>query len=212
MAMARSVSLAGSALCSLLVAGPAPAFAQQEIQVAGPYFHRPAGTVYPERIGDFQRSNLVRYDADGRDVSASYNLATEQGRLLITVYIYPAPQTASAEARASACAQEVEAANNSIANKLGNPAPDERGAAFAAAGVDRSLGHRSVYRFSIPFDGRVQAIRSEAHLYCYVGGQWLVKYRVSAPVAVETKAAVETFIRTGPWPGRGSADTVALAD
>jgi hypothetical protein len=50
----------------------------------------------------------------------------------------------------------------------------------------------------------VQEIRSEAHLYCYVGGDWLVKYRVSAPVAVETGGPVEAFIRDGPWPGRSA--------
>ena len=81
-----------------------------------------------------------------------------------------------------------------------------------AKGIDRKLGHRSVYRFASPFDDRVQEIRSEAHLYCYVGGDWLVKYRVSAPVAVETRGAVETFIRTGPWPGRSSSETIARLD
>lgn len=77
-------------------------------------------------------------------------------------------------------------------------------------GSDRRLRHRSTFRFRSPFDDKVQEINSEAHLYCYVGGDWLVKYRVSAPVAVDTRRAVESFIRQGPWPGRGRAETIAL--
>jgi hypothetical protein len=62
------------------------------------------------------------------------------------------------------------------------------------------------------FDREVQAVRSEAHLYCYVGGDWFVKYRVSAPVAVTAPGAVEAFIRTGPWPGRSSPEIHARLD
>lgn len=59
------------------------------------------------------------------------------------------------------------------------------------------------------FDGEIRPVRSEVHLYCYVAGDWFVKYRVTAPLAVTAPAAVEAFIRTGPWPGRGMARTVA---
>ena len=66
------------------------AAAQNEVETRGPYVHREAGAVFPVRVGEFRRSELYSYDRDGRDVSASYNLATPEGRLLITVYIYPA--------------------------------------------------------------------------------------------------------------------------
>ena len=39
----------------------------------------------------------------------------------------------------------------------------------------------------------------------YVGGDWMVKYRISAPVAVKAGNQVRRFIRNGPWPGRSSA-------
>ena len=180
------------------------AAAQRPVGVEGDYVHGPAHAVYPVRIGGFKRSDIYQYDQEGKDVSASYNLATPAGRLLITVYIYPAPP-ASRSGRAEVCEQEFGAVGSTISSQHGNVAPFERGPAFRVKGIGRRLAHRSVYRFSIPFDDRVQEIRSEAHLYCYVGGDWLVKYRVSAPVAVETRGPVEAFIRDGPWPGRSSS-------
>jgi hypothetical protein len=180
-----------------------PAAAQREVLSEEAYVHGPARAVFPVQVGEFRRSKLLQYDREGKNVSASYNLTTPAGRLLITVYIYPAAAAAAAE-RPLLCGEEFASANAAISSQHGNAAPVERGAALPAEGVDRSLGHRSVYRFASPFDERVQEIRSEAHLYCYVGGDWLVKYRVSAPAAVETGGQVEAFIRAGPWPGRSS--------
>jgi hypothetical protein len=191
------VALAGSAI------GWAPISAQREVTVEGDYVHGPAHAVYPLRVGDFRRSQILQYDERGEDVGASYNLATPEGRLLITVYIYPAAP-AVASAREGRCDEEFAAVNSAISSQHDNAQPLEEGAALPVGGVDASLTHRSAYRFSSPFGDRVQEIRSEAHLYCYVGGGWLVKYRVSAPVAVKTRRPVEAFIRNGPWPGRSS--------
>jgi len=186
------------------VPGWQPAAAQREIRTPNTYVHGPARALYPVQVGDFRRSDIYQYDSEGKDVSASYNLATPAGRLLITVYIYPAA-AAAPSARAKACADEFGIVNTAISSQHENVAPLERGEALAVAGSHPGLGHRSVYRFASPFDDKVQEIRSEAHLYCYVGGDWLVKYRVSAPAGVEARGPVETFIRNGPWPGRTSA-------
>jgi hypothetical protein len=195
----------------LALAFSQPAAAQHEVVTDGPYVHGPARAVYPLQVGEFRRSDIYRYDEAGMDVSASYNLATAEGRLLITVYIYPAEPAARAE-RAQRCDEEFGAAEAAISSQHGNVEPVERGQAVSAAGVDPSLRHRSVYRFGGPFDDHVQELRSEVHLYCYVGGDWLVKYRVSAPAAVATRGPVERFIRTGPWPGRSSAERIARAE
>jgi len=180
-----------------------PAAGQEEVTADGVYVHGPARAAFPVQVGEFRRAKIFRYDSAGHDVSVSYNLATPAGRLLITVYIYPAATAPRAD-RVRLCDREFGAVNNAISSQRDNVAPIEQGAALPAEGIDPSLGHRSAYRFAVPFDGRVQEIRSEAHLYCYVGGDWLVKYRVSAPAAVETRGPVEDFIRNGPWPGRSA--------
>lgn len=220
MVMAPGSVLAGIVFVALAAAGLQPAAAQREIETDGPFVHRRANAVYPLRVGGFVRSNVHQYDAEGRDVSGSYNLATPEGRLLITVYIYPAARVSSvrgrdggkAAARAMLCREEFRGVEAAISSQHQDVAPLEQGAALPLPGVDASLAHRAVYRFRAEFDERVQEIRSEAHLYCYVGGDWLVKYRVSAPVGVETRGPVEAFIRTGPWPGRSSVETIARAD
>jgi hypothetical protein len=180
-----------------------PAAAQREVAAQGPYFHGPARALFPVQVGKFRRSTILQYDLEGKDVSASYDLATPAGRLLITVYIYPATAAPPA-ARAGLCDQEFGIVSTVLSSQHGDAAPVEQGAALPAEGIERRLGHRAVYLFTSPFDDRVQEIRSEVHLYCYAGGDWLVKYRVSAPAAVNTGRPVKAFIRNGPWPGRSS--------
>jgi hypothetical protein len=215
--MRNTLSLIGLAFVLAGILGSGTAAAQQQIESDGPYVHRPAQAVFPMRVGEFRRSDLYRYDPEGKDVSGSYNLATPQGRLLITVYIYPASPVANARVRdegkavvkATLCGEEFSGVNQVISQNHQGVAPLEQGEGLAVAGVQPALTHRSDFRFQTEFDGEVQEIRSEAHLYCYVGGDWQVKYRVSAPVAVETRAPVEAFIRNGPWPGRSATDTVS---
>ena len=195
----------GFLLLVLAAPGWRPAAAQQEIVTDGPYVHGPARAVFATRVGAFHRTRILRYGETGEDVSASYDLATPAGRLLITVYIYPVVRAAVGADRVTACDEEFADVNTAISSQHDNVAPLERGRALPAQGVDRKLGRRSVYRFATRFDASVQEIRSEAHLYCYVGGDWMVKYRISAPVAVKADKQVRRFIRNGPWPGRSSA-------
>jgi hypothetical protein len=207
------------AICGALIAAAAlamssaPAEAQINVQSDGPYLHKPADAVFPVQVGGFQRAAIHRYDSKGRDVSANYNLITPEGRLLVTVYIYPAPKIpgrgdGKAIARASTCAQHFSEVNQTIAGQHGGARPTEEGAGLAVPGVDPALSHRSAYRYDTYFGDHVQPVKSEAHLYCYVGDNWLVKYRVTTPAAVDTKP-VNDFIRAGPWPGRGSPESIA---
>lgn len=198
----------GFVLLAFAVAGWQPAAAQNRVETRGPYIHREAQAVFPLRVGEFRRSEVFSYDKEGRDVSASYNLAAPEGRLLITVYIYPAA-AAPAGNRAGLCEREFQTVKGAIRNQLGAVPPTEEGAGLAVPGTRPDLSHRAAYRLTVPFDSKMQTIRSEAHLYCYVGGDWFVKYRVSGPVAATAPGAVESFIRAGPWPGRSSPETIA---
>ena len=201
----------GLLLLALAAIGWQPAAAQKKVEARGPFLHREAAAVFPVRVGEFRRSDIFRYDEGGRDISASYDLATPEGRLLVTVYIYPAPAAVASE-RAERCEREFESVKGAIGEHPGGSSPIAEGPALALPGTVEGQRHRAAYRLSITFGGKAQAIRSEAYLYCYVGGDWFVKYRVSAPVAVAAPGAVETFIRTGPWPGRASSETIARID
>ena len=210
----------GLALSALILASASFAFraeaAPREIEADGPYLHRSANAVFPEKVGAFRRLSLHEYDENGRDVSASYDMATPEGRLVVTVYIYPAPALsgrgdAKQVAGATMCEQHFAGVHQVIANNNGNARPIDQGRGLAVSDVPVELSHRYTYRFRARFDEREQEVRSEAHLYCYVGGDWLVKYRATAPAAVDGQAEIADFIRRGPWPGRGSVETMALA-
>ena len=193
-------------IAALLIALPAHAAAQQRIDAPGTVAHAAAGTGFPERIGEFRRASVTRFDDSGRDISASYNLVRPEGRLLISVYVYPAsrggPAPAGAAARTSLCQREFDAVRQVIAMQHKDASVVEAGDATAPAGTEPQLSHRSVFRFRTAFDDGIEDVRSEARLYCFVGGDWLVKYRATSPTAVNAAAAIDAFIRAGPWPGR----------
>lgn len=198
-------------LAALLTA--APVAAQQRIDRPGPVAHGQAHAVFPEQVGTFRRANVVSYGANGNDISASYNLVRDGGRLLITIYIYPAARIAAGPsggdaaevARAARCLAEFQGVNGAVAQAHGGARPLESGPASAPTGVGAGLAHRSVFRLRTNFDDRMQDIRSEARLYCYVGGDWLVKYRASSSEGMDVTADIEAFIAQGPWPGRAAA-------
>lgn len=202
--------IAAAALAFALV--PAASAQPRSIERPGTVSHPGANAHFPERVGEFQRSDVVQYDADGNDVSASYNLVRGGDRLLISVYVYPAPQVASAPgsrstadvARARLCRQQMTDIGLVIENQpqYRDTRRVENGAAAAVAGLGPGLNLRSVHNFTGPFSGREQEVRSETDLYCYVDGRWLVKYRASSNAAFDVREAIDTFIRTGPWPGR----------
>ena len=197
-------------LAGLLLA--TPALAQQRIDRPGPIAHEQAGATFTEQVGDFRRASVTSFGPNGDNLSASYNLVRSGQRLLITIYIYPAARMAAAPARSSRCQAEFDGANQAVAQAQGGAQPLETGPAEAPAGVGPGLSHRSVFSLRTNFDGRVQDIRSEARLYCYVGGDWLVKYRISSPQGMDVAADIERFIAIGPWPGRAAAaepDSVA---
>ena len=201
---AAAIALAALAL-------PSGATAQERIDRRGTVAHAPAGTGFAERVGDFRRTSVVRFDPAGDNLSAGYSLDRPEGRVALTVYIYPSPRAAGgsgsgdAAARATLCAREFEDVRQAIAIHHGELAPADAGAPEALPGTDPALSHRAAFRFRTDFDGRTQEVRSEARLYCYVAGRWQVKYRVTAPAGVQADAEIDAFVRQGPWPGRTAA-------
>ena len=190
----------------------APAAAQQRIDRPGTVDHPSAGAHFPEQVGLFRRSSVVQYDPAGTDVSASYELSHGGDRLVVTVYVYPAahleagPARSGDAARATACRREIASVGQVIETQpqYHGARQLEEGAAPVVSDVAGALSLRTVHSFTASFFGSEREVRSETDLYCFVGDRWLVKYRASSNAGFDVSAAIESFIRSGPWPGRNA--------
>ncbi|HYI48100.1 MAG TPA: hypothetical protein VEX35_06500 [Allosphingosinicella sp.] len=192
------------AALALLLAMPAPAVAQpQDINAAGTVPHVAARAGFPEQVGEFRRSHVLRYDPD--DIGANYNLRRGDDFLRLSVYIYPAPRVPRPE-RAAACREVMAGIGREIDLLHPGAQRTESGEAAALPGTEPGLRFRSVHRLRTTMRSRTpEAVRRESRLYCYVGGDWLVKYYASSNAAFDVEQAIEAFVRDSPWPGRGPA-------
>jgi hypothetical protein len=185
-----------------LLALAATASAQVELEQSGPFRHVGSNTNFPEQFGEFSRSRIVRYDDPmGEDISVGYGGTVGSQRIVITEYIYPARQPAVGESRQGLCREEFDLSAAEIqkhpnAQKLGEIA------APSMAGAVPTSGYRATYTFSQSVDGTPQTLQSQIAIYCYVGGNWFVKYRASSLPDTDLNNALNRFITSGPWPGK----------
>ena len=196
--MGRMVVLAAASAC--IATGAAAQY--QEVKQTGPFRHVGSNTVFPEQVGAYQRGRIVRYDDPaGEDISVGYNVRTDAGPIILTEYVYPAPAPTPTQSRERACQEEFDVSKAAIdkhgdSRKLGEPA------APAMAGVPGALSHQASYTFTMDINGKPATLRSDLVLYCYVGGNWFVKYRASSAPTTDLLTPLGQFITTGPWPGR----------
>ena len=162
--------------------------------------------MFPTQVGEFRRVSVYRYAADGSDESAGYNLYQPGAHIAATVYVYPAPGTVIAKrpqpetapaAKDQLCSGEFDRVQLEIEGAYeGDTLIEESGTAHG-----ETPGLRAVYTFTAPiFAGRRdQAVRSEAYLFCYVGGRWSVKYRFTYPADQDVRALIDAFMRDLAW-------------
>lgn len=190
-----------AALTIFIAAGGARAESQL-IEHSGPFRHVGSNTTFPEQFGAFARARIVRYDDPaGEDISAGYGLTVPGARIAFTQYIYPAPAPTAQLTRELLCREEFDGSAAEIdkhdrSHKLGEPA------APAVSGVSTELSHRANYTFRLNVNGTPTTLQSQIVLYCYVGGNWFVKYRASSIPGVDLGGALTRFITSGPWPGK----------
>jgi hypothetical protein len=203
--MRMGVIIAGL-LVAVGLAGPAAA--QQVIDEPGRIAHAAAETSFPVQLGSFRRTSVVRYDPRGADMSASYGLNQGGDRMVITVYLYPPTQAGRDQ---QACRSEFDGALQAIHSQQRGARIVERTAVPSVAGRPNGFARAATLGFTANFSGEVQDVHSGLYLYCFVGADsWMVKYRVTYNASFENAAGlIDWFVRTGPWPGREPADSIA---
>ncbi|MGE0739721.1 MAG: hypothetical protein AB7O98_00135 [Hyphomonadaceae bacterium] len=201
--------LAVAALCAVLMAPPAAAQSNVPVAPDQTYVHAASGMSFPPSVGEFRRGRVARYAEDGSDESVGYGRIAPGGEIIVTVYVYPAPQVIDlgsapdtiVAARLLACSNEFDTVQAQIEQAYRDEQlVTETSADLVQAGANH-LGFHATYTLTSPdFMGRRhEPLRSEAYLFCHVGGAWSVKYRISYPAAYDASAEIAAFMQALIW-------------
>ena len=182
----------------------------KDLDVTGPYTQAASGMVFPERVLDFQRTAVTRYNSEGTEESADYVLDQPGRQAMVSVYVYPAPTEIAQALAGSLSRDELAGALYMIAEQIfadeeeaitqlhaGAEMTDEGDTSLLKQGMNWP-GNYASYRYDEDAFGKVQRVDSKLYLFPMVAGKWLVKYRITAPAGTGTEEA-ERFIRALPW-------------
>ena len=175
----------------------------------GSYTQAATGMVFPEAVDQFRRVNIIRYKPDGTDESAGYNDATPLHEINMTVYVFPSPPITSIDSpqsiiddtRQKLCQGQYERVQREVTGAHPDAVLVEKTDASRTQDGVTYAGHFASFDLTnTKFFGRADvASRSEAYLYCYVGGKWSVEYRVDHPRDFDASGLISGFINDLKW-------------
>ena len=158
----------------------------------GPYLQKFTGVQFPERVGGFERRGVDLYDAEARDVGASYEKnGGSRGLLsLITVFSYPIPPTLAVGGMRAV----FDDAKAAILSKSAGARLTRNGTYAAPDGSTALFAEYAIRNFG----GKKGAVGVRSRLYLFGSDGWVLKFRVTYPEWRAREAATETesFIRT----------------
>lgn len=191
------MKLAAFTIISLALCACSPGSAQ----TSAPFVHSGTGFSFPRMVGEFRRSNVDTYNAEGTDVGVGYDLLTPGSQMATTVFVYPAPHAAEAD-KPAACDKQWNDVKAQIAAKHPGATLVREGSVSAPTQTGRPVGRQAVYHLAGNFAMRDQALQSEADLYCYVNGDWFVAYRTTSPSSVAYRPRLDGFMHALAWPSK----------
>lgn len=183
----------------------------ERLATRGSYVHPASKIAMPESVGGFQRGTILRYDADGLDVSAGYNLVSTSYQIAATVYVYPAPSLVSigsppevvAGARAHLTEGEFVRRKQEIQHAHPGATLIEQRDTVRAESGQSYPGKLAIFEYEDVFAGSRILIRSHLFVFCYVGGKWAVEYRFTYPKTEDADSEIQEFIQKWSWYGAG---------
>ena len=183
----------------------------EPLVVRGTYSHPASKIIMPESVAGFQRDRILRYDADGLDVSAGYNLVTTSHRIAATVYVYPAPSLVSigsppevvASARAHLTEGEFERRKQEIQHAHPGAALIEQRAIVRTENGQSYPGKLAIFEYEDLFAGSRISVRSQLRVFCYIGNKWAVAYRFTCPKTEDADQEIQEFIKKWSWYATG---------
>ncbi len=209
--MTKLIAISVVILLSSLLAGcparPRPLNQPQVIFAEGAYTHERSGMTFPLAVGDFRRSLVQRYDQDGLDLSAGYDLYLTQQKIAVTVYVYPAPPLVSigsppgtvASARTFLAKSEFEARKREVLQSRPGARLIEDTEISVPIGGTLRVGRMTTFEYEDQFAGQRQSLRSHLCMFNFVGGTWALKYRITYPASLEATREIDTILQGVPW-------------
>jgi hypothetical protein len=161
----------------------------------GMYVHVASKVSFPERIGDFQRTNIANFNPEGTDTSATYYLKISDLVILMTAYVYPAPLVSSIgspkevidQAKKATCDREYSQIKQEIIAKTpGTTALNEENRTLKAAN-DTLNGNEASFLFP-------DNATSTLYFFCPFKDSWTLKFRATYHETSKAKAKVEDFL------------------
>ncbi len=203
MNMARTLTVCATLLCVWATDG----IAQQatELHPAGTYTQIASGMTFPVAVGEFQRVSVLRFVDDGSNESANYNLGVPPNGIAATVYVSPSlevtsigsPRSVIEQARATLCSRYFGAVQYAITFNRPGAALLSEGRTTLTQGDTSHSGYMATYSLKgVNVLGNTGEARSQLHVFCYLGGEWTVKFRFTYPVEFEGgEEMVAAFMR-----------------
>ncbi|MBO9712556.1 hypothetical protein [Sphingomonas sp.] len=184
--------------CAALPMLATPAAAQREVTNPPPVWsHAATATSFPETLGDFVRTTVYEYNAEGTDASVGYDLVRGGKKLAsVTLYIYP-PYTGGG------CAAEYGAVKDGVAQSKAYQNVKLISEAPAPSPTGRTAGVADLATFTYDFGfggGQSRPVRSEAYAFCAAHGAWIVSYRATWPSDIDVSQDVAQLFRAIDWP------------
>jgi hypothetical protein len=177
---------------------PAPEARPEVIRAAGPWTHPPSGMTFPVEVGEFKRSSLLSYDKAGRNVSAQYEIDGAVSRLVMSVYVYPAPPV-TGSMREERCGSQLDAATFDLAKQ--HPGLRRTGiddVALAQDGTEH-LGVRARFIYDQPLVRDALPSAAEIDLFCRATDSWQIEYRFTRPRELAADPIVADFMSRLTW-------------
>lgn len=190
-----------------------------EVAVQGRYVHAGSGLAFPAdgtaAGARFTRITITQFDSKGEDVSANYDVPTPSGRMRISAYVYPSPAAfflvgedlidasggtiSTPDLRTKLCRQEMEWRKQELLTLHPAARLIREGAVEAPHNSTSVPGNIAVYETDDFINNKSGPVRSEIHIFCYVEGIWIVKYRVTPVQDGTSEAVLADFMRQVPW-------------
>ena len=191
-----------------------PASAAETIRTPGTFVHEFSHFSFPTNVGIAVRVSLDKYDKEGRDVSAGYNLSSRQ--MAVTVFVYPAPKNFAPlpQERIESVSEAIvkrhfEQVKQDVQRKHSNAQISSEVAFDLKQEKMTRKGQRAVFSFEDRFAGLRQPVQSELYLFMLepdtmflIDERFFVKFRVTYPAAEKESAEKEfqNFLKSLSWP------------